>query len=356
MNMATSALNSDDADEAILMLAAEWRARKDAGLTPDEERELIRWLEANPKHEDYFHQMGSTWDFMDVAQDANPSRLGLSEETRAKVEGVKPVSRIPGWSIGLAAAAALAFAWIGWTTWLRPSTAPGEQFQQSAEVATGFIKRMDLPDGSVIRLNSESHVEVAYSGTERAVTLVRGEAHFEVAKNPQRPFVVSARGAAVRAVGTAFNVALKNDSVEVLVTSGKVSVAPPPEPAVANATPASLGEPAFLVAGEKMVLSLQAEAVPVKATLATEDVTQALAWQDRRLEFDAAPLSEIVAEFNRFNVHQIVIAGTSPELARMEFAGSFRADDPETFIKLIRTRTSIAVERNERQTVLRSAR
>jgi len=337
------------------MLAAEWRARKDAGLTPDEERELIRWLEADPKHEDYFHQMGSTWDFMDVAQDANPSRLGLSEETRAKVEGVKLVGRIPRWSIGLAAAAALAFAWIGWTTWLRPSAAPEGQFQQSAQVAAGFTKRMDLPDGSVIRLNSESQVEVAYSATERAVTLVRGEAHFEVAKNPQRPFVVSARGAAVRAVGTAFNVALKNDSVEVLVTSGKVSVAPP-EAAAANATPASSGEPAFLVAGEKMVLSLQAETAPVKATLAAAEVSQALAWQDRRLEFDAAPLSAIVQEFNRYNVHQIVIAANSPELARMEFAGSFRADDPETFIKLIRTRTSIAVERGERQTVLKLAR
>lgn len=356
MNMATSAHNSDEADEAVLMLAAEWRARKDAGLTPAEEQELIRWLEADPKHEDYFHQMGSTWDFMDVAQDASPTQLGLSEEARAKVEGVKPVSRIPGWSVGLAAAAALAFAWIGWTTWLRPTAAPGEQFQQSAEVAAGFIKRMDLPDGSVIRLNSESQVEVAYSATERAVTLVKGEAHFEVAKNPERPFVVSARGAAVRAVGTAFNVALKHDAVEVLVTSGKVSVAPPLEAAVASAKHARAEEPAFLVAGEKMVLSLQAESVPVKATLDTADVSQALAWQDRRLEFDAAPLSAIVAEFNRYNVHQIVIAANSPELARMEFAGSFRADDPETFIKLIRTRTSITVERGDRQTVLRMAR
>lgn len=354
--MATSANKSDEEDEEILELAAEWRARKDAGLTPAEEQELIRWLEADPKHEDYFHQMGSTWDFMDIAQEADPSRLGLSEETRAKVEGRKVVNRIPGWSVGLAAAAALAFAWIGWTTWLRPPDSPEGQFQQSAEVASGFIKRMDLPDGSVIRMNSNSHVEVTYSETERAVTLVRGEAHFEVAKNPQRPFVVSARGAAVRAVGTAFNVALKHDSVEVLVTSGKVSVAPPPEPAFLHAKATAPEGPAFLVAGEKMVLPLLAETTPVKATLAATDMAQALSWQDRRLEFDAAPLSEIVGEFNRFNVHQIVIAGTSPELARMEFAGSFRADDPETFIKLIRTRTSIAVERNERQTVLRSAR
>lgn len=356
MKMDTSAHNYGEADEAILMLAAEWRARKDAGLTPAEEAELIRWLEADPRHEDYFHQMGSTWDFMDVAQDANPSRLGLSGETRAKVEGVKPVSRIPGWSIGLAAAAALAFAWIGWTTWLRPPESPEGQFQQSAEVASGFIKRMDLPDGSVIRMNSESHVVVAYSGTARVVTLVRGEAHFEVAKNPQRPFVVSARGASVRAVGTAFNVALKHASVEVLVTSGKVSVAPPPEPAALHAKAAAPEGPAFLVAGEKMTVPLQSEAVAVKTSVNETDIAKSLAWQERRLEFDAAPLSEIAAEFNRFNVHQIVIAGNSPELSRMEFAGSFRADDPETFIKLIRTRTSIAVERNERQTVLRSAR
>lgn len=338
-----------------MLLAAEWRARKDSGLTPaEEEVELVKWLEADPRHEDYFHQMSSTWETMDCAAAADPSRLGLSDETRALVEGRPVVRRVPAWSIGLAVAAAVAFAWIGWTTWLRPS--PGENFQQVAEVAAGYIKRMDLPDGSVIRMNSDSEVEVAYSASERNVKLVRGEAHFEVAKNKVRPFIVSARGAAVRAVGTAFNVALKAEAVEVLVTEGKVSVAPPAEAKSVTNAVSTVESPAFLKAGEKLVLATKDEASPVVASVAPAEMSQALAWQDRRLEFDEAPLSEIVAEFNRFNVHQIVIAPESIELARQRFAGSFRADDPETFIKLIRMRANIAVVRGEQQTVLRSAR
>ena len=75
-----------------------------------------------------------------------------------------------------------------------------------------------LHDGSIVELNKGAQISIRYSGDERRVDLLSGEAYFEVAKNPDRPFIVSARGIDVKAVGTAFNVRLHNDSLEVLVT------------------------------------------------------------------------------------------------------------------------------------------
>src|SRR5581483_9214616 len=91
--------------------------------------------------------------------------------------------------------------------------------------AAGGYERQTLADGSVVELNGNTQVQVAYSPAERRVRLVQGEAHFTVAKNKRRPFWVEAQGVSVRAVGTAFNVRLDPQRVDVLVTEGRVPVA-----------------------------------------------------------------------------------------------------------------------------------
>src|SRR5688500_14994795 len=75
-----------------------------------------------------------------------------------------------------------------------------------------------LPDGSVVELNAGAELALEFNSALRRVTLVRGEAHFQVTKNPERPFVVRAGNAEVRAVGTAFAVQLGTGLVDVLVT------------------------------------------------------------------------------------------------------------------------------------------
>jgi transmembrane sensor len=80
-----------------------------------------------------------------------------------------------------------------------------------------------LPDGSLVELKEGSRIAVDFSAEQRQVRLV-GEAHFQVARDAARPFVVNAQGVMVRAVGTAFSVRVDSDEVQVLVTHGSVHV------------------------------------------------------------------------------------------------------------------------------------
>lgn len=321
--------------------AADWIARRYAGLTLDEERELARWLSADSRHAAAFAELEAIWKELD-ALTLPPRERGVCDPDAL---GPRPVARRSWrrWVPMAAAAAALVLAalYVSRGYW-----ALGEQrFSESVTTSVGSFRRIALPDGSVVRVNTDSAVQVAYTRSERRVRLVRGEAHFTVAKNPERPFFVEAGGVAVRAVGTAFNVRLRSTDLEVLVTEGKVSIADPVkgesllEHREAQAAP-------LLVAGEGATLPLPSRAASQRAMVRTvppPEMERALAWQDKRIELVSAPLSDFVAEFNRYNRHPIRIV--DPALAARRFGGSFRADEPETFIRLLQLRFGLKVER-----------
>jgi transmembrane sensor len=341
----------DGRNEAIVEAAAEWRARIDGGMTPEEETRFAAWLEADPRHTEIFTEFEQTWEILDRVTEL-PGRKPAEAAASMVPIAAPRVRRWPMWA-GIAAAASVAIA-IGWRTLPR-----SEQFAAAVAAEPGMMKRVNLPDGSVIRLNSDSVVAVEFSNRERHITLQQGEAHFTVAKDPKHPFVVTTAGIEVRAVGTVFNVVRNAKAVEVLVTEGAVRVADPARGASLLATPvaadAAPSTPA-LAAGEKVVIAMTPSA-PAPATpvsVPADEIAQALAWQDRRLQFNSTPLSEIANEFNRFNAQQLQVED-SP-LARQGFSGSFRADDPETFVKLIETRPGVTVERKPGRTVIRLAK
>src|SRR5262249_26695614 len=157
-----------------------------------------------------------------------------------------------------------------------------------------------------------AEVSVLFTAGERRVRLEKGEAHFQVAKNPARPFIVSAGAVDVRAVGTAFNVKLGAAAVDVLVTEGKVSVL----------EQGGAPEPVYLTVNQSTTLPLvpAATAAPV-VELAAPDVAAQLAWQPRLLDFSATPLRGIVEEFNRHNApYRLAIA--DPALASVPVSAS----------------------------------
>jgi len=252
----------------------------------------------------------------------------------------------------LAAAAAVALAWAGWAGF--SATRP------TAETDVGAFQKLDLPDGSVVQLNTDSAIKVHYSDHERRVELLRGEAHFDVAKNPARPFIVAAHHVAVRAVGTAFNVRLRDDAVDVLVTEGKVQVNDAVQGgSLLPAAPDHAGPP-LLVQGESVRVKLAAEAEksapPVVAIseVGGVEMQRALAWQERRLEFEDWPLADVVAEFNRYNRTKLVIV--DPALNAKRFSGTFRADAYEPFVRLLEENFGVASERGTQGIELRAAK
>lgn len=332
-------------------IAADWIARRYAGLAPAEERELARWLAADPRHAAAFDELEATWITLDHLTlpaeqrgDCDPDALAL------KPAGGRPRRRL----LPLAAAAAVALAAL---YGIRGYWVPGElRLSEAVTTSVGTFRRVALPDGSVVRVNTDSAIQVAYTPGERRVRLVRGEAHFTVAKNTERPFFVEAGGVAVRAVGTAFNVRLRAADLEVLVTEGKVSIADPAkgESLLEARSPETAP---LLVAGEGAVLPLPAGAAPRRAAVRSvpqPEMERALAWQDKRIEMVSAPLSEFVAEFNRYNRNPIRIV--DPALAARKFGGSFRADEPETFIRLLQLRFGLHVERAGDTTILHDRR
>jgi transmembrane sensor len=165
---------------------------------------------------------------------------------------------------------------------------------------------------------------------------------------------------AVRAVGTAFNVRLRETAVEVLVTEGKVQVNNSLKGGSLLGVDAA-GAPSLLVQGEMAIIPASAVAEPQAATssaavvalVAPVEVERALAWQERRLEFEARPLGEVVAEFNRYNRTKLIIA--DPRLGAQKFSGSFRAEGYEPFVRLLEQNFGVAAAREGDDIVLRRA-
>ena len=230
---------------------------------------------------------------------------------------------------GLAAALVLG-AFLGFNA-LRSTPGPATHY---ATTTAGY-ERARLADGSTLELNTASAARVQFTAAERRVELESGEAHFEVAHDTARPFVVSAGGVTVRAVGTAFNVRYVSGAVEVTVTEGKVAVGP-----AVSATGATL-----VAANQRLALSLAPAAAPAPAiqSLAPADVRAVLSWQRRVTDFSDTPLGEVTARFNRHNALQLVI--TDPALGSRRIGGIFALDDVEAFVRLLERDGIIRAER-----------
>lgn len=342
--------NSPPSLEVIEAAAAAWLSLRDRGLTAAETTEFVHWLQQDPQHAAVFAELDSVWKDFDrlgtvpVATATDADLLA----PRARTRRHRPLI----WSaVGIAAAAIVLLSVVQ----LRPPL-------HTAETSVGAFQKFDLPDGSVAQLNTDSAIDTTFTATERRVRVVRGEVFFNVTKDPARPFIVTSGTVAVRAVGTAFNVRQRDTGVEVLVTEGRVRVDDTRQgqsllPSSAS-TDASLAP--VLVAGERATVTLPhspSAATPPLATvvkISEPAVQRALAWQERRLEFDATPLAEVVREFNRYNRRQLVIADAA--LASKRFSGSFRADGDEPFVRLLESDFGISVTRSEREIVLRAGR
>jgi transmembrane sensor len=191
----------------------------------------------------------------------------------------------------------------------------------------GEFRRVALADTTIANMNSDSTLEVKLTKERREISLVKGEAWFEVAKDRSRPFVVDAAGVQVRAVGTAFGVRRLAHGAEVLVTEGSVEV--------------WTGKArAHLTAGQGSVVLHNTAQITVARQ--PQEIERKLAWRDGNLIFTRQTLGEAVADFNRYSVRKIIIA--DPALADKRIVGQYRIDAPEQFAKDIGDYLSVPVE------------
>ncbi len=332
-----------DAPDAVMRLAGAWLARRDRGLTASETEEFEAWRGADPAHAAAVAQLERTMTAFDALRVLAPESAG-----RPDPDALAPRRANRRWFLPACAAAgmAAALALIFWTG--RPAAPTPVSYATAPE----HYERATLTDGSIIELNGDSRVEVEYSAAQRTVRLTRGEAHFQVAKNPARPFVVIANGVAFRAVGTAFRVRIDAAQVEMLVTEGKVQVEPPA--AAEGSGPASAKEDMpLLTAGHRIVVSAGRRVPPAISVVTPDEMTAALAWQPQVAEFEKTPLGEVVAAFNRRNRLQLVIGDA--ELEGLRIGGNFRLDQPDAFVRLLEASFGVKAMRTEEVVTLRRA-
>lgn len=227
----------------------------------------------------------------------------------------------------------------------------GERLRAAAPGFAASAPRQEvLDDGTIVELRSGAQLTVAFTDHMRRVKLVSGEAHFQVAKNPLRPFVVDAGGVDVRAVGTAFAVQLRAQAIEVIVTEGRVAV----EKAHAAAS-GTFQEYASVAAGHRVVVDLAGVPVPLSViAFSADELDRRLEWRVPRLELAATPLAAAIAFLNSRSEVRLVLE--EPELGKLELSGAIRGDNPEPLLRLLHTGFGIEADRRPGEIILRRRR
>jgi transmembrane sensor len=328
----------------------------DTPASNEDVRALNDWAKRSPAHRAALEEAEAFWCEAEMLsalavplQSKSTGGVGRFFSALAGMaSSLMPVSRA-----GLAAAMLVLGIGVTVTTlWLPNQGVVGNGLYQTA---VGEQKALRLRDNSVLHLDTSSQIRIDYQDKARQIYLLQGKAHFEVAKNPDRPFEVFARDGLVRAVGTAFSVYLTpQEVVEVIVDEGRVDLArldaanaspvgidPPnttPNPNAKQAAPDATAMPTR--AQQQVFLSLDrgqgARFDRVQHELAQLDdqaLAQQLAWRDGVLVFVRDPLHEVVAEVSRYTHTTIDIA--DPTLAGLVLGGRFRVGELDALFEVL---------------------
>lgn len=305
--------------------AAAWAWRLDRGLSAQEQDDLFDWIAEDPLHAELLSRHRQDWKRLDHLSAWGPEHSSRPNPDLLAPKTKRGFGRV-FWGT-MAAAAALA---VGFVIFQEGSSRSADVVSEAIAEAKPEI-RNQLEDGSTIKLKEGTEVTVLFTVLERRVRLEKGEAFFIVAKDASRPFVVEVHGVDVSAVGTAFNVRLDKDAVEVLVAEGIVQVASSSGGGVSP----ELNERPRLEAHERAIISLSSQVVaPQVAVLSKAEIQRVLAWQHGAMTFSAKPLAEIIEELNRLNDTQLTIVDS--DLASERFSGTFLSSNVEGFVSVLK--------------------
>lgn len=334
---------------------------------PSDERltELRAWLRRSPLHRRAFEQAASAWRSMDslsqiLRQDRKttsfpevPWAIGVQE--RAEVpEAPKFGGRLR--TAMLATAVTLLLVGIVASTKLLWQPRAAAVTSSTYATATGEVTTIALSDGSTVHLNTASRVTVTYGRNARVFQLLEGEAYFEVAPSPKRPFVVYAGRFAVRALGTAFAVHMLDAGVDLTVTQGLVELASfktaPPDIPSAAATESGLpdkgpAENRYSVSrGQHLTVSPN---VRLLEQIDAAGIEKRLAWREGALIFNDDPLKDVVAEIGRYTATRIVIA--DPSIRDVKIGGYFKVQDINAILGTLQENFGIEVRKDSDRVV-----
>jgi len=292
--------------------------------SPQMEREFRAWQAQSPVHREAFERCTDVW--IDVGK----IKLATAYETVAPSNGRGRTGHgVRWWAAGAATAGALAVMLL-----------VGRQWWEQGTFATvvGEQRAVMLDDGSRMLLNTDTQLRVAFDDRQRTIEVRRGEAFFDVAKDPRRPFVVRVSGSEVVAVGTAFAVrygmarASATDELTVTLVEGQVSVRPATDAGADAVAPA---QALTMKAGERLRLDRGAGSTATEPPKVDRpNVDQVTAWKRSEAVFDATALSDAVDEMNRYSRTPIVLVDGLGRSA-LRVSGLFRTGDNLGFARAV---------------------
>ena len=385
---------SDFPDRAIIEEeAGAWIIMLDSETEPSEQQRQAfkEWMSRSPAHREEVKNLAKFWGKMNILTElAVPQHIvPHNRKSRRQKQSSPFISNIAiaAYSLSLAVGIAL---WVQ----LAPSNSPQNGLYATA---VGQQKTIQLRDGSTLQLNTNSQVRVDYTDQHRDIRLLQGEAHFVVAKNPNKPFRVAAGHGLVQAIGTAFAVYLNGDQLNVTVTEGQVGLqslrptykinpaksaaaqpiksAAAPEVASAAAQPTkSAAAPEITSAAAPEIASAAApgtakqqslgqlnagQSITITNLLADSSAAQAietaieeispqelerrLSWRKGYITFSGAPLDQVVAEIGRYSLISIEL--TDPTMASIKIGGQFRVGETDAILESLEKNFGLHVKR-----------
>lgn len=311
-----------------------WVVKEDGGLTDQESSDLAALRKEKAGFDESYEKSATAWNLLN---NISPELAFESAETRSdRFILFRPVYR------ELAVAAVLLLSVLAvWGVANRKHFDRELYFTETRSTIEPWTQR--LPDGSMVRLNANTKVEVSFTPAYRQVKLLQGEAHFSVAKAPQRPFRVFANDVRVQAVGTVFNVRLSDDEVDVLVTEGTVEVAPglsnAPLNSPVDASLVAIRNSVNLVgSGQRATVMLYSDDPRLGLAISSADseiIEASLSWQKSLLTFGGDSLDVIAATFEQKTGVKMIIA--DPELHELRIGGQFPSENVKGFLQVLRS-------------------
>ncbi len=291
-------------EDPAMLAARRWFVllREPDALGAAEQAAFAAWLAADPAHRAAWQQVQALWQRYDAALPALRQQAALAAAARQ----ARPSRR--DWlkrAAGLAIVAGAGGYLLGAQDWLADH-----------RTAIGETRHITLPDGSTLELGGGSALSLAFSPGQRLVRLHRGEAFFDVAPDPARPFLVQAAEGRLHALGTRFNVKRNDDAVTLTVAEHLVAVALP------GAAARTLG------AGQQLRYAGHAF-----GPLRQVDAGAIQAWRQGRLFFQDTPLSDVLADLDRYRRGRIII--TDGKLAALPVTGFFHAAQADEALRSI---------------------
>ncbi|PZU44152.1 MAG: hypothetical protein DI568_16280 [Sphingomonas sp.] len=313
-------------DEAVRAEAVAWLARLRAGEVATDHLAFEDWYIASPRHSDIYDEVLKNWEAMAVA--------AQTPAAQARASAFRPsVSRMAGLAALAAGVAALLLLASGDVARRAGLVAGDTATPVHYTSGVGEIRSVDLPDGSMVTLDTDSRVSLLYTAGERRLRLDSGRARFRVAHDDPRPFLVEAGDAVVLAHGTVFDVDLGGPRVEVALLEGAVEVRQSRSADTAAPAPG----PRQLKPGQRLQVDARAVPQPVDP----DDFR----WTSGMLSFQDAGLGEVVAASNRYNTTKLLLG--DPALAKLRFSGTFNAREPAALADSFASMFGLTVTRND---------